>query len=387
MAPNLITNERKEEMRLKKSAGSKAVSCIAMSLIIGSCMSTSTLADTNLTLKRPEKTESTSKRSDSKESDSKESVPKNAEAEEPGKVLYEGHSYAVFDEAMSWDDAKAACEKKGGHLVCINDEKEQQFLQTIVINGKKSYYWIGLSDAKTEGVFEWVNGDPLTYKNWSEDQPDNWNNSEDSVMLPNRDMQYSDWENAFGTWNDMNSKGDKDHSLEQMGFLCEWDSVDEDLARTMDITLEKLEVEFRDQGVKVSIDRKNGTIKIDASVLFDVNSYTVKKDGQDVIEKMVSALENVLKVKAIKDCIGSINIQGHTDSDGPYEHNVKLSEKRAKSVRTACLDSASDDASSKKMLEELFTASGCACDQPVLDANGKEDKTASRRVMFVFYLK
>ena len=354
-------------MELKKNVGLKVVSCIVMFLFMGSFIGSSILADTKTPPKKIEKDK--------------------REAKESAAIVYEGHSYAVCDESMSWDDAKAACEKRGGHLVCINDEKEQQFIQTIVIGGKKSYYWIGLSDEKKEGVFEWINGESLTYTNWSEDQPDNWNDSEDSVMLPNRDMQYTDWANAFGTWNDMNSKGDKDHSLEQMGFLCEWDYIDADRAAAMDITFAKLELEFREKGITAAIDKKNGTITIDASVLFDVNSFTIKKDGQQVIDKFVKALENVLKVQEVRDYIDSINIQGHTDSDGAYEHNVELSENRAKSVRSACMVAVKDDHSTEQMLKDLLTVSGCACDQPVLDAKGNEDKQASRRVVFVFYLK
>lgn len=350
----------------KKSIGRKAVSCLALSLFMGAFIGTNALADTSVLPTKP-------------------TEEKGQEAETEA-VVYEGHSYAVCDEAMSWDDAKAACEMRGGHLVVINDEKEQQFLQTIVIGGKKPYYWIGLSDSETEGTFKWVNGDSLTYTNWGEGQPDNWQDSEDVVMLPNRDMQYKDWSNAFGTWNDMNGEGDVDHSLVQMGFLCEWDYIDSDRAEALDNTFDRLEARLREEGINVDIDRVNGTVTIDSAVLFDVGSYTVKEEGLQIIGKFVNALGSVLKEEEIRESIGSINIQGHTDSDGTYEQNVTLSERRAESVRSACLDSA-DDSSTQKALRELIKVSGCASDYPVLDANGNEDKKASRRVVFVFYMK
>ena len=305
-------------------------------------------------------------------------------------VNYNGHAYAIFEEGISWDDAKEACEKRGGHLICINDEEEQKFIQTIVAGCDFPYYWIGLTDAETEGVFKWVNGDPLTYTNWSVDQPDNWNNWEDSVMIPNRDMQYSkyaEWRNDFGTWNDMNSNGDHDHSLSDLAYICEWDSIDTERAGNLKSTFDALEKALKDEGVEVKIDKDNGTITLDSAILFDQDSYEVKEQGQQEISKFMTALNKVLEDEKILDGIGSINIQGHTDSDGTYEHNVELSEKRAEAVRTECLESVKNDTAVTEKYEKLFKITGCASDFPILDENNAEDKALSRRVVFVFFMK
>ena len=32
-------------------------------------------------------------------------------------------------------------------------------------------YWIGLSDEREEGVWEWYNGEELIYTNWAEGEP------------------------------------------------------------------------------------------------------------------------------------------------------------------------------------------------------------------------
>ena len=305
-------------------------------------------------------------------------------------VAYGGHTYALFDEGVSWDNAKKSCEKRGGHLVCINDEKEQQFLQTLVAGGGLPFYWIGLSDAEIEGTFKWVNGDPLTYTNWCQDQPDNWQGSEDSVMMPNRDVQFSkydEWTNPFGTWNDMNSNGDRDHSLSEMGYICEWDSVDKKRNQTIKLTLDELEKALRDEDIEAVIDWENGTVTLDNGILFDTDSYTVKAKGCEVIDSFMNALDYVLQDEKIKSDISSINIQGHTDSSGSYAHNVELSIKRAEAVRSECIKCVSDDAAAAEYYRDLFKVTGCASDFPVLDKKGAEDKSLSRRVVFVFFLK
>ena len=305
-------------------------------------------------------------------------------------VNYNGHAYAIFEEGISWDDAREACEKRGGHLICINNEEEQKFIQTIVAGRSFPYYWIGLTDAETEGAFKWVNGDPLTYTNWGTDQPDNWNNWEDSVMIPNRDMhysQYEEWSNAFGTWNDINSSGDRDHSLSDMGYICEWDTIDPQRTEILRSTFDALEKALKNEGIEVKIDRDNGTITLDSAILFDRDSYEVKDQGKQEISKFMNALNTVLADEKILEGISSINIQGHTDSDGTYEHNVEVSEKRAEAVRTECMESIKGDTAAAEKFEKLFKTTGCACDFPILDENNVEDKALSRRVVFVFFMK
>ena len=75
----------------------------------------------------------------------------------------------------SWLGAEESAVKIGGHLVTINDAAENQFVSDFAESGltPKSLnfagYWgryIGLTDAFSEGTFEWVSGEPLTYQNW-----------------------------------------------------------------------------------------------------------------------------------------------------------------------------------------------------------------------------
>lgn len=76
-----------------------------------------------------------------------------------------GNRY-LLSQADTWLGAQEQAEALGGHLVAINSEAENQWLvDTFPI----SRLWIGLQDSpiygQTEGNFQWVNGEALTYDN------------------------------------------------------------------------------------------------------------------------------------------------------------------------------------------------------------------------------
>ena len=73
-----------------------------------------------------------------------------------------GHAYRKI-RCRSLKEARNQAASHGAYLVTINDENEQKWLSGVFGN---HLYWIGLSDAKTEGQWVWENGEPLTYSNW-----------------------------------------------------------------------------------------------------------------------------------------------------------------------------------------------------------------------------
>ena len=73
-----------------------------------------------------------------------------------------GHAYKKI-KCEDWEDAQAQAAAEGAHLVTINDEAEQKWLQ-VVFGGEPS--WIGLNDIAQEGQWIWDNGEPVTYTNW-----------------------------------------------------------------------------------------------------------------------------------------------------------------------------------------------------------------------------
>jgi len=137
-------------------------------------------------------------------------------------------------------------------------------------------------------------------------------------------------------------------------------------------------------GNKVTIDKKNGSLKLASSILFDKGSAVLKEGAKAELKKAFEEYIGALMTNPqIKPHLDKIIIEGHTDSDGGYLYNLDLSQKRAFAVMNYLLTL---DIAQKYNLKPLLVASGRA----YLDAvkvNGVEDKEASRRIEIKFRLK
>lgn len=67
------------------------------------------------------------------------------------------HTYKIFNNCNTWEQAEEYCESLGGHLATISSQEENDYLyQLMLSSGLKSVYF-GLSDNQNEGIFTWVN--------------------------------------------------------------------------------------------------------------------------------------------------------------------------------------------------------------------------------------
>lgn len=134
-------------------------------------------------------------------------------------------------------------------------------------------------------------------------------------------------------------------------------------------------------GDLVAVDPKSGDLVLSSSVLFDTNSAVLKDEAKATLK---SALQNYFAVllndKNIKDNLESIVIEGHTDSDGEYLYNLRLSQNRALAVMEF-IDSWNNDMNLRKIL----VASGRGRAMPIVE-NGVENKEKSRRIEIKFTL-
>lgn len=73
-----------------------------------------------------------------------------------------GHAYKKI-QCRDWHDAQQKAVEEGAHLVSINNEDEQHWLQAIF---RSHSSWIGLTDVEKEGTWQWDSGEPVTYTNW-----------------------------------------------------------------------------------------------------------------------------------------------------------------------------------------------------------------------------
>lgn len=109
------------------------------------------------------------------------------------------HAYFLV-QADGWVESEAEAGAFGGHLATVNDEAEQRWiLDTFGALGGSRSLWIGLR-REDDGVFRWVSGEPVTYENWLDGQPDNALEGEGHVHLLNAGNEYG---HPAGLWNDL----------------------------------------------------------------------------------------------------------------------------------------------------------------------------------------
>lgn len=122
----------------------------------------------------------------------------------------DGHKYEIFHDTLTWEEAKAACEAKGGHLATITSQEEQKMIESL--NTQNSKLWIG-GYKNTAGQWCWVTGEPWEYQNWGDGEPNNSSNvvADESCVAV--------WPLK---WNDLANS----NTYEQSGYVCEWETSD-----------------------------------------------------------------------------------------------------------------------------------------------------------------
>ncbi|KAF4080630.1 hypothetical protein AMELA_G00173530 [Ameiurus melas] len=121
--------------------------------------------------------------------------------------------YYFSTEKLNWMQSRDYCVGKGGHLVIINSQMEQNFAFSQI----GETHWIGLNDLEAEGKWMWVNNQPLKemdVKFWFTDgpnEPDNWKkedpSGEDCAALGHEIGDINKWIDAS--------------CLKQKRFICE----------------------------------------------------------------------------------------------------------------------------------------------------------------------
>lgn len=103
-------------------------------------------------------------------------------------------------------------------------------------------------------------------------------------------------------------------------------------------------------------------------VLFDFDKAVVKDKYHGELHKIADYLERNPETDMV--------VEGHTDSIGPAEYNMRLSQKRAANVKAYLVDKLGIDA-------DRLTAKGFGETRPVADNSTKEGRQQNRRVVGV----
>ena len=140
------------------------------------------------------------------------------------EVEFNGHIYQRYDyNARSWEQAEALCESMGGHLVSITDSDEQNTVVGLLSGCPLGVYYIGATDAESEGVWKWVTGESVSYNNWDKsggNEPDGGTAENCSTIMG---KNYSP-NKVIGEWADIpNVEVNGYFMISNCGFICEYD--------------------------------------------------------------------------------------------------------------------------------------------------------------------
>ena len=131
--------------------------------------------------------------------------------------------YRVFNNPLPQNEAAEFCRNMGGHLVYINDAKEQAFVNDMISKtGKRNMYWIGAE--KSENRWNWLNGIRINgYSNWTTKNSDNTSEKAVCAVINTGSNRYD-----IGSWVAEPAQGTISRESEyyiNIGFVCEWELV------------------------------------------------------------------------------------------------------------------------------------------------------------------
>jgi len=119
-------------------------------------------------------------------------------------VEYNGHTYLLFDYSLTWHDAKNVCEELGGNLATATTEEEYNMLLELVLKGTKDDYFLGGTDEKEEGIWQWITGETWEYEGfWRSGEPNNYLGEEHYLKIDTAGVDVAN------------------KSLVYRGFICE----------------------------------------------------------------------------------------------------------------------------------------------------------------------
>ncbi len=91
----------------------------------------------------------------------------------PPSVIRDGWIYFFGTQLLSWNDARAWCQRLGRDAVILNDKAEHTWFAVEASLHSRTCRWLGLTDAAVEGQWVWVNGTPMQFSYWGPEQPNN----------------------------------------------------------------------------------------------------------------------------------------------------------------------------------------------------------------------
>ena len=156
-------------------------------------------------------------------------------------------------------------------------------------------------------------------------------------------------------------------------------------------TMEKINEKLAEKNLNIEIDKLANIVKVSDLELFESNSWELTQNGKTFLDKFLpSYFDVLLSDENIASKISQIVIEGHTDSNSflyaknekdNYNLNLELSAKRALSVSKYILSKSYNEKIDKNLYKKI-SINGRSYSNPILNDDGSENFTKSRRVEF-----
>lgn len=304
--------------------------------------------------------------------------------------MYEINMAEIARQQYDLDAANASLEEQRGKLT----EAEQQMLaQQIRLNAAEA----DLEDAESvlaAQKAELAAAQSLLDEKEAEIAAQQQSLDALSIQLGNQQTQLNQQADQLNLQADqLNQQSDRlfqqqSMILDQQNLLNSQQQQIEQLVGMKPRIISSLSDALRAADISATVDPSSGAIALEADVLFSTGKYDLTNEGRARIDDFLPVYLDVLFSDEYLPYVAEIIIEGHTDSTGDYIKNLELSQQRAGAVASYVLSDSyrSITARQRKLLRQMATANGRSFSDPVLDANGRENLDASRRVVFKFRL-
>lgn len=105
--------------------------------------------------------------------------------EESARLTYVGawgtSDYFLTSQPVDVSTGRVMAGQVGGHLAVLNSREEFEAVRLLI--GPRRRCWIGLSDEREEGRFEWENGEPVLFTHWLAGEPNDAQRDEDWTLI------------------------------------------------------------------------------------------------------------------------------------------------------------------------------------------------------------
>lgn len=139
------------------------------------------------------------------------------------------HSYEIIQADLSWEDARKACEQKGGHLATITSQEEYEQICSLADDAGLKYLWLGAAletDEDDWGSINWITGERWSYSRWYPGEPsgeDQDGTKEKCLCMWN--AKYNDVDLGW-TFNDQRNNLVEEYPscAGMVGYVCEYET-------------------------------------------------------------------------------------------------------------------------------------------------------------------